>query len=61
TVVEEFKINKKTIINIYANFKNLVTSHIDEEHILLGGPGIICQKVESCFSHRAKANIGKAP
>ncbi|KCZ81098.1 hypothetical protein H312_01464 [Anncaliia algerae PRA339] len=61
TVVDDLKINKKTVIKIYANLRNLVANHIDEERILLGGPGIVCQIDESCFSHRVKSHMGRAP
>ncbi|KCZ76586.1 hypothetical protein H311_02413 [Anncaliia algerae PRA109] len=61
TVVDDLKINKKIVIYIYANLRNLVANHIDEEQILLGGPGIVCQIDESCYSHRVKSHIGRAP
>ncbi|KCZ78308.1 hypothetical protein H311_00662, partial [Anncaliia algerae PRA109] len=38
-----------------------VANHIDEEQILLGGPGIVFQIDESCYSHRLKAHMGRAP
>ncbi|KCZ77926.1 hypothetical protein H311_01053 [Anncaliia algerae PRA109] len=30
-------------------------------NILVGGPGIVCQIDESCFSHRVKAHMGRVP
>ncbi|KCZ78751.1 hypothetical protein H311_00212, partial [Anncaliia algerae PRA109] len=38
-----------------------VANHIDVEQKLLGGPGIVCQIDESCFSHHAKTYMEQDP
>jgi len=60
-VVEDLGIARGTAVDIYSRIRQKVAEHIDATPLQLGGPGIVCQIDESCFSHKIKAHRGRAP
>jgi len=59
--VEDLGISLRTVTKVYERIRAKVGEYIDSVPLQLGGPGIICQIDESCFSHKVKAHRGRAP
>lgn len=52
-------ISKPTIIKFYEKLRSLCEKYNNDNPILLGGEGIICQVDESLFSHKSKYQRGR--
>ena len=55
------KISTRTIQELYGAFRLACKTYFDENPIILGGPGVIIQIDESCFSHKVKFHRGRGP
>jgi len=60
-VISDLGISLPTAVRIYSQVRERVANYIDSAPAQLGGPGIVCQIDESCFSHKIKAHRGRAP
>ena len=54
-------VSKQSITNAYACLREICDRYLLKNPIRLGGPGVIVQIDESCFSHKPKHHRGRAP
>ena len=59
--VQFLNVSKKTVIDMFSFFREVCEKHFGKNPIRLGGPGIMVQIDESCFSHKPKHHRGRAP
>ncbi len=54
-------ISEKSVIDCFSFFRELCSLYFQAYPIKLGGPGIVVQIDESCFSHKPKHHHGRSP
>jgi ISXO2-like transposase domain len=54
-------LSKPTVIMIYAFLRDICKKYLENNPIMLGGEGIVCQVDESLFSYKPKYHRGRAP
>jgi hypothetical protein len=60
-VIDTTGISKTSAILLFKTLRDICRNYLIKNPIQLGGPGIICQIDESCFSHRPKHHRGRSP
>ena len=53
-------VSEKTIVDCYSFFREICSKYFANNPVKLGGPNVIVQIDESCFSHKVKHHRGRA-
>ena len=54
-------ISRRSIQDIFASFRMACSQYFKDFPVQLGGPGVVVQIDESCFSHKVKFHRGRGP
>ena len=61
TATHILNLSRRTLVAIYNFFREICAKYFELNPIKIGGPGVIVQIDESCFSHKPKHHRGRAP
>ena len=57
----QVNVSEKTMIDCYSFFREVCSRYLQANPVKLGGPGVVIQIDESCFSHKPKHHRGRGP